>query len=81
MTEKRTLCDRCKQPITYNGWTAIIKFPKIKKGTYWKIVEILNGNPSGYDYCDMNTELCADCTEQLKKWLKGVEEQGENTDG
>lgn len=71
MQKKIITCDRCGKLITYSGWTAIIKYPKIKKATYWKIVEIFNGNPSGYDYCNMNVELCADCTDQLEKWIKG----------
>lgn len=73
MRKTEMLCDRCKRPITYQGWIAIINYPKIKKATKWKINEIFNGNPSGYDYCNMDTELCADCTKKLKKWLKGAE--------
>ena len=73
MKKTEILCDRCNKPMTYTGWVAIIKYPKIKKAVRWKITEIFNGNPSGYDYSDLNTELCADCTKQLKEWLKGGE--------
>ena len=78
MKKTEILCDRCKQPMTYNGWVAIIKYPKLKRAVRWRITEIFNGNPSGYDYCDIDRELCADCTKKLKKWLKGEEQTGEN---
>lgn len=57
-------CDRCKKPIVYSGWTALLKRPaKIS------IRKIRNGNPSGYDYSDLNCELCSECTKALEKFL------------
>ena len=67
----KILCDRCQKPMTYNGWTAIIKYPKVKRCVSWQIRELFYGNISGYEYCNLNTELCADCSKQLKQWLKG----------
>lgn len=70
MRKTEIVCDKCQRPMSYNGWIAIIRYPKIKKAVRWQIQEIPTGNPSGYDYCNMDMELCSDCTKKLKKWLK-----------
>lgn len=67
MKQTIILCDRCKKPIEYAGWTGILITPKPKRVF---IREIFNGNPSGYDYCDIQRELCADCMKSFSKWLK-----------
>lgn len=69
-TVRKTVCDRCGKEIKYIGWTAKLK-NVVKNGKRIKIHEILNGNQDGYSYCDMTFELCADCTEKLKEFLKG----------
>lgn len=71
MRQTIILCDRCKKPIEYIGWTGVLREPKPKR---LFITEIFNGNPSGYDYCDNNRELCADCMKSFKKWLKAETE-------
>lgn len=66
MTKRETLCDRCKKPIQYSGWTGIIKaYPK----RLW-LCELLNGNPDGYSYFDRQLDLCRDCCESLERWIK-----------
>lgn len=71
MIETTHICDRCKKSITYQGWTAIIRNPKLKKGILWRVNESFNCNYSGFDYVNSDFELCADCTKELKQWLKG----------
>ena len=69
-TIEKTVCDRCGKEIKYIGWTAKLK-NVVKKGKRIKIHKLYNGNPDGYSYCDSSYELCADCTEKLKEFLKG----------
>ena len=63
----KNVCDRCGKPIKYIGWTAFISKPKKVK-----IRKILNGNPTGYNYTDVNLELCRECTDDLDKFMFGA---------
>lgn len=63
------VCDRCGKKMTYSGWTAMVRTHR------FKITELFNGNPSGYDYCDEYIELCSRCTAKLKDFLKGDEDE------
>lgn len=69
-TIRKTVCDRCGKEIKYIGWTASLK-NVVRKGKRIKFLELYNGNPDGYSYCKREYELCADCTEKLKEFLKG----------
>ena len=66
MTRKVTTCDRCGKAIEYRGWTGFLKNPKPKR---LFITEILNGNPSGYDYWNIDRELCAECMKSFERWM------------
>ena len=63
----KNVCDRCGKPIKYIGWTALISRPKKVK-----IRQILNGNPTGYNYTDYDLELCRECTYDLDKFVFGA---------
>lgn len=67
----KQICDRCGKKIRYSGWTALISRPK-----KLRIREILNGNPSGYNYTDYDIELCRDCTRKLERFIFGGEQDG-----
>lgn len=55
--EKR-VCDRCGKETAYSGWTV-------------KIFCLLhNGNPDEYRYSNCSYELCSECTQKLKKFLR-----------
>lgn len=60
------ICDRCGKHIEYIGWTGLIK-------VHWSfrffVRFLFNGNSDGYSYSDLNIELCAECTDELKKFL------------
>lgn len=58
------ICDRCKKEFNYCGRTV-----KIKRLRKFALREILNGNPSGYDYSDNVIELCRECTCELRNFL------------
>lgn len=64
------VCDRCGNPMKYDGWTAKLK-NVTKSGKSIKIHKPFNGNKDGYSYSDSCYELCADCTKKLEKFLKG----------
>lgn len=68
-TITKRVCDRCGQEIKYKGWTSVIK-NIFKRGSEIVIDEIYDGNPSGYDCENLKYELCAECTEKLKKFLR-----------
>ena len=65
------ICDRCGKEMNYRkGWTSKL-FGVDKKGSEFKIRKYYCGNITGYDYLDVYTELCVECTEQFKEFLKG----------
>lgn len=68
-TISKKACDRCGNPLKYVGLTAIFK-NVFKKGKTIAIREYFNGNQDGYSYMDGNYELCADCTEKLREFLR-----------
>lgn len=68
-TLTQRVCDRCGKPMKYIGWTAIIKNIR-KRGSDIKILKLHNGNPDGYSYSESEYELCADCTEKLRTFLR-----------
>ena len=67
-TVSKSICDRCRKEIEYKGWTAKLK-NVFRKGKHIKISETYNGNPTGYDYCNREYELCASCTKKLEDFL------------
>lgn len=69
-TVTQKICDRCGKPMEYVGWTAKLR-NVFRKGKSVKIHELFNGNPDGYSYSERQYELCADCTENLKEFLRG----------
>lgn len=69
-TVTQKICDRCRKPMEYVGWTAKIR-NAFMKGKTVKIHKLFNGNPDGYSYSDSQYELCADCTKQLEEFLNG----------
>lgn len=62
------ICDRCGKRIIYIGWTSILRKPKRIQWTQY-----FNGNPSGYEYCKQEIELCAECTKALNEFMRGGE--------
>ena len=81
--ETKIICDRCGKEIVYCGWTTKIK-EKRKRPRKFYILKLFNGNPSGYNYSEYDCELCAACSHELKKFLKGaktVDEQERNAPG
>jgi hypothetical protein len=72
LTQK--VCDRCGQPMEYNGWTGLLK-NVFKSGKSIKILKLYNGNPSGYDYSVSCYELCADCIRKLENFLMNEEDK------
>lgn len=71
------VCDRCRKPIEYIGWTATIK-SVFKKEKTFSIFSIFNGNPDGRSYSKDSYELCADCTKKLENFLMNKEGVGQN---
>ena len=74
---KRTIhvCDRCGKEFEYrfSKWAGY--FTKgIKKRTLIGFHEVYYGNMSGWEYSDLQYELCADCTEKLVKFLRSGKE-------
>ena len=68
----KTICDRCGEEIVYRGWTSKLHFAK-KFPFRFRILKLKNGNPSGYDYSELDCELCAKCTMKLSAFLRGGE--------
>lgn len=66
------ICDRCGEEIVYRGWTSKLHFKK-KFPFCFRILKLNNGNPSGYDYSELDCELCAKCTMKLSAFLRGGE--------
>lgn len=64
------ICDRCGKEMKYIGWTSILRKPKRMQWTRY-----FNGNPSGYEYCKREIELCADCTKALEKFMRSRENE------
>lgn len=58
-------CDRCKKIFDHGlrGWTAETKFKKINVTEFF-----MGGSPIEFTY-----DLCAECTKELEKFLKGVD--------
>lgn len=77
-TIRKNMCDRCGKEIKYVGWTAILKNvfrgKPGKKNKRIDVLQIYDGNPSGYDYTEYSCELCAECTEKLTDFLHGIDE-------
>lgn len=67
MRVEARICDRCKKEIVYKGWTSRLKMLRWCK---FRLRRILNGCPTGYEYSDMDYELCSDCTTDLEQFLK-----------
>lgn len=70
--EIKTICDRCGEEIVYRGWTSKLRFAR-KFPFRFRILKLNNGNPSGYDYSELDCELCAKCTMKLSAFLRGGE--------
>jgi hypothetical protein len=68
LTQKE--CDRCGKPMKYIGWTTELK-NIFRKGKKVHIIKYFNGNPDGYSYSQSCYELCTECTEKLREFLKG----------
>ena len=63
-------CDRCGKRFEYRNemWAAIIRARKLKK---FRVIKLFCGNLSGYDYAEYDYDLCGECTEKLKEFMKG----------
>lgn len=71
-TRTSKVCDRCKREMKYTGWTAHLK-SMFKTGRKIKITKYFNGNQDGYSYSDSCVELCAECTKDFERFLRGGE--------
>ena len=60
-------CDRCKKTFDHGlrHWTAETKFKKINVTEFFAFC---SGSPIEFTY-----DLCAECTKELEKFLKGVD--------
>lgn len=68
-TQKYIKCDRCGKQFEYRNekWAAIIRARKLKK---FRVIKLLYGNLSGYDYTQEDYDLCGECTKKLREFLK-----------
>ena len=68
-TQKYITCDRCGKQFEYRNekWAAILRARKLKK---FRVIKLLYGNLSGYDYTQEDYDLCGECTKKLREFLK-----------
>ncbi len=64
-TISKRVCDRCGNEMKYVGWTSVLT----NRYSSIKILKLLNGNHSGYDYGRNEYEMCTDCTKEFEKFL------------
>lgn len=72
-TVTKIFCDRCGKEIKHIGWTLkLLNVFKSKLNSQIKIrkIKICNGNHSGFGYKETNYELCAECTEKFKEFIR-----------
>lgn len=69
-TQKYLICDRCGKQFEYRNekWAAILRARKLKK---FRVIKLFYGNLSGYDYIQEDYDLCGECTDKLKEFLRG----------
>lgn len=70
MIKSSVICDRCGKTFKYSQteWGAKLTRYKLKPV---KILKLMYGNPSGYDYVERKYDICGDCTKALDAFMRG----------
>lgn len=63
-------CDRCGKSIVYKGLTSKIEVRKSRLKPILSVISIWNGGVDPYAYTSEEIELCSECTQKFRDFLK-----------